>query len=308
MTYKPILVIHAGAGTVPQELRDSARSGVLIAIKEAWDLLINGSTAVDAVEKAVELMENYHQFNAGYGSVLTEKGTIEMDAMIMDGSNRNVGGVIAVSRVKNPIILSRKVMDNSPHVLFTSEGAEQFAIEQGIDLIDPNQLITERSKQRLERFREKEGGYGSYIQSGDPERRDKYGTVGAVAMDAEGRFAAATSTGGVLGKKIGRVGDTPIIGAGTYADDMMAFSGTGVGEYIIRSVLGMEVKLQLSIHPEPQKASNAALEVMKDTIGGEAGLILVTRDGWAAAKTTKDLIFAAKTVDSEDFIDFSQYE
>ncbi len=302
---EPIIVLHAGAGTVPDNLRESARVGILDAIKVAWEILVNGGSAIDAVERAVEEMENYPQFNAGTGSVLTEKGTIEMDALIMDGKTRGIGGVIGVSTVKNPVKLSREIMDQSAHVIFTKEGAEQFAIENNIEIIDEELLITERSKNRLEKFLKQEGGYGSDINSSDPERREKYGTVGAVAIDVNGNFAAATSTGGVLGKKVGRVGDTPIPGSGNYADDMMAFSATGVGEYIIRAVLGMEVKSQLMIDNDPKTASKRALEVMMNNIGGAAGLILVTRDGWAAEKTTRDLIYAARTTEMTDFYDFS---
>lgn len=301
----PIIVVHGGAGTVPDEYRELARKGVLKAIKKGWDILENGGSALDAVETAVSVMEDLPQFNAGTGSVLTELGTIEMDAHIMDGKTRNIGGVIAASRIKNPIKISRIIMEKSAHVLFAGVGVEKFALENGIKLVDPKTMVTERVRGRLKKFLEKEGSYDAHIDSNDPERREKFGTVGAVVIDKDGFFAAATSTGGVLGKKIGRVGDTPIVGAGNYADDGMAISATGVGEVIIRSVLGMEVKMQLKDEKDPIIASKKALEVMRETIGGQAGLIVVTRDGWAAVKTTKDLIYAARSSDMEDFHDFS---
>lgn len=301
----PIIVVHGGAGTVPDEYRELARDGVLKAIIKGWEILEKEGSALDAVEDAVSVMEDLPQFNAGTGSVLTELATVEMDAHIMDGRTRNIGGVIAASRIKNPIKLSRMILERSAHVLFAGNGVEKFAMENGVELVDPAILITERVKERLRKFLEKEGGYDSYIDSNDPERREKYGTVGAVAIDKNGLFAAATSTGGVLGKKIGRVGDTPITGAGNYADDEMAISATGVGEFIIRSVLGMEVKMQLMDTKDPKNASIKALEVMRENIGGQAGLIVVTTDGWAAEKTTKDLIYAARSSDMSDFHDFS---
>lgn len=305
MSFDPILVVHGGAGTIPDELRENAKKGVLLAIQSSWDDLITGGSALNAVERAVTSLEDFPQFNAGVGSVLTEKGTIEMDALIMDGKTRNIGGVIGVSNIKNPIMLSRKIMDHSAHVIFSKEGAENFAREHNIQFIDQNELITERTRKRLEKFLEKEGSYGSYIKAADPERREKFGTVGAVALDMYGNFAAATSTGGVLGKKVGRVGDTSIPGAGTYADDVLAFSATGIGEFIIRSVLGMEVKAQLVKDSDPKIASQRALEMMQKTIGGQSGLIVVTKNGWAAEKTTKDLIYAAKTVHMEGIHDYT---
>lgn len=291
----PIIVVHGGAGTIPEERRPAAEKGVLEAVDLAWKCLEDGGTALDAVEIAVSAMEDNENFNAGKGSVVTENSTTEMDALIMDGKDLRVGGVIGVGRVKNPIVLSRQIMEKSKHVLFTKEGAEKLAEEYGIELVDPSYFVTDRIKERLARYFDQK----QKLDETDPEGRDKYGTVGAVALDKDGNLAAATSTGGVLGKQIGRVGDTPIIGAGTYADNELAISATGVGEYIIRGMLGLRVKWNL-----PGKtivdATNDALHYVNDQVG-PAGIICVRKDGtWAAEKTTKDLVYAVKSDSIEE--------
>lgn len=292
---KPMILIHGGAGTVPDNYKQLAKEGAHIAVQAGWEKLATKGSALDAVEAAVMAMEEYPTFNAGLGSVLTEDSTIEMDALIMDGKERSIGGVIAVSKIAHPIALSRIVLHESPHVLFAGEGAEKFALEHGMELIDPESLITDRVRERLVKFLKEKGDYGSYIEaSQDPEKRDKFGTVGAVAIDADGNLAAATSTGGVLGKKVGRVGDTPIVGAGTYADDEIAFSGTGIGEFIIRQMLGYDIKARLRDYDSVRLAAAASLQDMKKRLGGHAGLIALTRTkGWTAITTTKDLIWAA---------------
>ncbi len=300
----PILVVHGGAGTVPDELRSQCQLSIRQAAEVGWKILVSGGSALDAVEASVVAMEDDPIFNAGYGSVLTEIGTLEMDAMIADGCSMGVGGVIGVSRIKNPIRASRVVMEKSPHVLFFGRGAEEYVEKFGMDLTDPQKLITERSIQRLERYKEAKKTYGDYIRPGDdPERREKYGTVGAVALDAHGNLAAATSTGGVLGKLPGRVGDTPVFGAGTYADKEIAFSATGVGEVIIKSVLGLKTKEGIRMGLSLDAASDYALDYLNTEIGGTAGLIAVTNKGeFVAKKTTKDLVFAIRT--EKQFTDF----
>jgi L-asparaginase / beta-aspartyl-peptidase len=304
----PILVVHGGAGTVQHDRRPIAQEGVKLAIDAGWKILEEGGSSLDAVQESVRVMEDYPHFNAGKGSVLTADGKVEMDAMIMDGSNRNIGGVIGVSRVQNPILLSRKIMDNSFHVLFYGKGAEKFAIEQGFELINPDELVTDRIRDRLKAFLERNSELtAESVSDNDPEQRDKYGTVGAVAIDKYGKLAAATSTGGVLGKKAGRVGDTPIIGAGTYADDEIAVSGTGVGEFIMRYMLGMEIKLELKQADNVIEATNVVLNKMKNEINGSAGVIVVTKEkGFCALKNTPDLIYAYKT--PETYFDFMMEE
>ncbi len=286
----PIIVIHGGAGTIPDERRKIADDGVRAAISDGWEILKDGGSALDAVQAAVRSMESNPAFNAGYGSVITLDKKVEMDALLMDGKGLRVGGVIGVSRVKHPIDLCRIIMDNSKHVLFTGEGAEKIAKDNGIELIDPSELITERVLQRYDRFLEQQKHMDM-----DPEGRDKYGTVGAIALDSTGNLAAATSTGGTLGKISGRVGDTPIVGAGTYADDEIAISATGVGEYIIRGMLGFRVKYEYLKTPDIHNATNNALKYVTKEVGPAGIITLDNKGNWSALKTTKDLVYAVKT-------------
>lgn len=303
---KPIIVVHGGAGTIPDKYRAQVKISIRKAAEEGWKVLLNGGSALDAVERAVMVMEDDPMFNAGFGSVLTDDGTIEMDAMIADGKTHSVGGVAGVSRIKNPIHASRLVMEESPHVLFIGEGAERFVLSKGMKLMDSKELVSSRSMERLRKYHEEKKNYGDYIKpKGDPERREKYGTVGAVAIDGNGNLAAATSTGGVLGKMPGRVGDTPIFGAGTYADKELAFSATGVGEVIIKSVLGMKMKEGLVLGKNAHDAAEYALDYLKNEIGGEAGLIAITCKGEPVAmKTTRDLAFAIH--DGKRLVDFTE--
>lgn len=288
---KPIIVIHGGAGTIPDARKPIADEGVRAAVLAGWNILENGGTSLDAVELAVRVMEDLPNFNAGRGSVVTEEGTLEMDALIMDGKDLRVGGVIGVSKLKNPIVVSRLIMEKSKHVLFGGRGAEIFAQNNGVKLIDPENLITDRIRERLAKFLEQKESDDT-----DPEGRKKYGTVGAVALDKYGNLAAATSTGGTLGKQIGRVGDTPIVGAGTYADEELAISSTGVGEYIIRGMLGIRVKLNMRDSANIKEATKKSLDFLKKI--GPSAVITLSKDGdWAAEKTTEDLVFACKTSD-----------
>jgi beta-aspartyl-peptidase (threonine type) len=287
------ILIHGGAGDIRSEERKQLTGNVTYDIVgEIYDQLYSGMSALDAVQEAVRMMEDHPTFNAGLGSVMTEDGEIEMDALIIDGKTRKMGGVIGVSKVKNPILLSRKILDHK-HILFFGEGAHQFAQQNGIDLIDPNKLITDRIRQRLANYLKSRSA--DYV---DPEGR-KYGTVGAVALDNQGNLAAATSTGGTLGKMKGRVGDTPIIGAGTYADQDIAASATGVGEYIMQSMICLQVKYNLiRARNNLYEATQVALDDANRDFG-PMGVIVMTTDGqWTASHTTPDLIWAYKD-DSE---------
>ena len=285
---KPIIVVHGGAGTIPNARKPIADEGARKAVLAGWEILEKGGTSLDAVELAVRVMEDLPNFNAGLGSVITEEATLEMDALIMDGKDLRVGGVIGVSRLKNPISVSRLIMEKSNHVLFSGKGAEIFAESNGVELIDPEDMITDRIKERLAKYLDKKES-----DEMDPEGRKKYGTVGAVALDNYGNLAAATSTGGTLGKQIGRVGDTPIVGAGTYADEELAISSTGVGEYIIRGMLGMRVKLNMRDNQNIIEATKKSLKYLSKI--GPSAVITLSKDGdWAAEKTTDDLVFACK--------------
>ncbi len=238
------LVIHGGAGVIerarlsPDE--DRAIRGALDRALEAGSaILARGGTALDAVEAAVRVLEDDPHFNAGRGSVFTYQGTIEMDASIMDGSNRNAGAVTGVTATRNPISLARRVMEHSPHVFLSREGADQFSREQGLPQEAPEYFQTDERRRQLEELRSRPSAEHFDVHL-------KYGTVGAVAMDQEGHMATATSTGGLTGKRWGRIGNSPIIGAGTYADDRgCAVSATGAGEYFIRVGVAHEICAQI---------------------------------------------------------------
>ncbi len=217
MHTKPVIAVHGGAGNIPERAR--ARRGEIIehALEVGWQVLERGGRALDAVVAAVKILEDAPEFNAGRGSSLTCAGTVEMDAGVMEGTTLNVGAIAGVQRVANPIVLAARVLEASPHILLMQEGAERFAREQGIPLVDPETLITEERRQRLQKILERR----AHQEAGD--------TVGAVALDREGHLAAATSTGGLMGKMPGRIGDSPLIGCGFYAADWVRVPPRGSG-------------------------------------------------------------------------------
>ncbi len=254
----PAIIVHGGAGADPADGRDELRAGVRSAVLEGWKVLAVGGPALDAVEAAVRALEDHPRFNAGRGSVLTSAGTIEMDASIMEGDRLRCGAVAVVSRVPNPITLARRVMAETRHVLLVGEGAHAFARAQGLPECDPQSLVTER---QLSRHR---------------ERATMKGTVGAVALDRNGTAAAATSTGGVAGKLPGRVGDSALIGCGTYADSSLGgVSCTGDGEAIIRVVLARRALDYLKEAGDPDDAARVAIDLLVEEGGGQGGLILL---------------------------------
>src|SRR5215831_13856975 len=244
------IVIHGGAGVIERskmtpEREASYRLGLEAALDAGYDVLAGGGTSLDAVIAAVKRMEDDPQFNAGRGAVLDEGGDAELDAAIMDGSGPRAGAVAAVRHVKNPIELARLVMDKSPHVLLVADGAEEFALEQGVVLVPRGYFRTEARAQELEeerRAQEARAAGKSMTRLPLSGAQRSMGTVGAVALDRAGNLAAATSTGGLTNKHRGRVGDSPLIGAGTYANnESCAVSGTGDGEYYIRQVVAYDV-------------------------------------------------------------------
>ncbi|MEO6361269.1 MAG: isoaspartyl peptidase/L-asparaginase, partial [Sphingomicrobium sp.] len=226
------LVIHGGAGGIERARhtaeKDSAvRSGLDRALAAGEKVLASGGRALDAVEAAIRVLEDDPNFNAGRGAVLTDEGRAELDASIMDGASRSAGAIAGVTATKNPISLARAVMEKSPHVFLAAQGADRFSVEQGLEQAPPDYFVLPERKRQLEMLKSKK------LSILDVEY--KYGTVGAVALDRNGHVAAGTSTGGMMGKRWGRVGDSPMIGAGTYADDRAcAVSATGWGEYFIR--------------------------------------------------------------------------
>lgn len=279
MKKKFLLAIHGGAGTLlPDLITDEERREHIGALEDALDaglrLLSDGGLALDAVEEAVRVLEDCPLFNAGRGSVFTHSGRHELDASVMCGRSRKAGAVAGVSGVRNPVKLARAVMDRSGHVMLVGREAEEFARDSGLEFADERWFYTEfRHKQWL-RALEKDT-----VQLDHTPDDVKYGTVGAVALDIYGHLAAATSTGGLTNKRYGRVGDTPLIGCGTYADDCVAVSCTGWGEYFIRTVAAHQVAMRS--RPGGMSLSDASQAVIDDIagLGGDGGLIAISSRG-----------------------------
>ena len=260
----PAVIVHGGAGAVPESEFASRLEVLRKARNAAWEIVSGGGDAVSAAVAAVVILEDSPLFNAGTGSALNREGFVEMDAAVMDGENRAFGGVAAVRDVKNPVVLAREVM-NSEHVLLACEGASRFARERGIPAYDPARLITERQTERWRQARRK-------------ALTEKSGTVGAAVMDAGDRLAAATSTGGILDQRLGRVGDTPLPGAGNYAEaGLGAASGTGYGEYFMRSLATYRAVSSLRRLQPPEALQLAVEDIAR--LGGHGGLILVDAAG-----------------------------
>jgi len=239
------------------------------------DMLAGGATALDVCEAVIRSMEDNPMFNAGVGAVFNEQGEHELDASIMDGSTMQCGAVAGVRTIKNPISLARKVMTETRHVLLAGEGAEKFAKSVGVELVENKHFDTEGRRRSLERLLRERKRTGSLVPK---DRRYDYGTVGCVVLDRDGRLAAATSTGGMTAKKWGRVGDTPILGAGNYADNYAAISCTGTGEEFIRHAVARSVTARMAYGGQTLEEASAAVvhDVLKE---GDGGLIAVDRDG-----------------------------
>lgn len=276
------IAIHGGAGTLVKgmmtpELEAHYKSALQSALNEGYNLLEEGKSAVEAVEEAVKLLENSHLFNAGKGSVFTATETHEMDASIMDGKTLNAGGVSLITGIKNPVSLARDVMEKSEHVFLAGDGAMQFAKELNYKLEDASYFYDEfRHKQWLE-IKDTD----SFQLDHSTKKDSKFGTVGAVACDQYGNIAAATSTGGMTNKKWGRVGDSPMIGAGNYANNKTcAISCTGSGEFFIRGVVAYDVACLMEHKGMSVKdASNEVIHKRILEIGGDGGLIAVDTKG-----------------------------
>ncbi|WP_199028172.1 isoaspartyl peptidase/L-asparaginase family protein [Ralstonia sp. ASV6] len=289
----PILAIHGGAGTITRTAmsadKEAAYQQALNDILAAGQrILVDGGSALDAVTEAVRLLEECPLFNAGKGAVLTSAGTYELDASIMDGATLAAGAVTCVKRLRNPILAARAVMERSEHVLFTSEGAEAFAQAQGLEFVEPDYYYTEARYAQWQRARQQDGmalldhdAASLMAKENAPIDPDnKFGTVGAVACDAQGRLAAATSTGGVTNKKVGRVGDTPIVGAGCFANNVAAVSCTGTGEMFIRAVAAYDVAAQMEYAGKSlADASDDVVMRKLMAINGRGGLIAVDAQG-----------------------------
>ncbi|HEX8282021.1 MAG TPA: isoaspartyl peptidase/L-asparaginase [Pyrinomonadaceae bacterium] len=282
-------VIHGGAGTIERsrmtpEREKAYRDKLSEALLAGYGVLEKGGGCLDAVVAAITLMEDSPLFNAGKGAVFTSAGTNELDSSIMDGRTLKAGAVAGLKRVKNPILLARLVMEQSPHVMMTGDGAETFAAQKGVELVDPKYFFTEERWQQLQRIKEAEKNPPPKRSELDgqaaPFDEHKFGTVGAVCLDRAGNLGAGTSTGGMTNKRFGRVGDSPIIGAGTYADnETCAVSCTGDGEYFIRSAVAHDVTAMMRYAGKSvEQAAAAAIEKV-GKLGGTGGLIALDRRG-----------------------------
>lgn len=269
------LVIHGGAGVILRENMTAEQEAAYVealetALEAGAAVLREGGSAVDAVQAAVIPMEDDPLFNAGRGAVFTANAEHELDASIMDGNDRNAGAVAGVKRVRNPILAARAVMDKSEHVMFAGSGADLFAEEHGLEMVDNSYFDTERRKQSLERV----------LRERTRTDADRHGTVGAVAIDVNGDLAAATTTGGMTAKAAGRIGDSPMIGAATYAENgVCAVSATGHGEYFIRVAVAKTIcaRVELSGESIEQAAQNALAQVAE--LGGDGGVVVIDASG-----------------------------
>lgn len=296
---------------MPDDAVAAHEAGITNALAAGYALLERGASAVDAVEAAVAVMEDDEAFDAGCGSFLTRDGRVQMDALLMDGENLSAGGVACVERLKNPIRAARLVLDKSPHVYFVGVGAERFARQHGMALIDNTDLVIPRERERLMEFQKAElEGAADTTFSGplanvedDPTLASydtaSHDTVGAVALDQHGHIAAGTSTGGTLSKAPGRVGDSSLIGCGCYADDASAaVSLTGWGEPIMKLVLGKWAADRVAAGTPPELAAQAAIDYLYARLGGHGGIILIDRQGRIGlAHNTPRMAWGLRTVD-----------
>jgi beta-aspartyl-peptidase (threonine type) len=277
------IVIHGGAGTILRENMTSEREAMYRgklteALEAGYSILSNGGTSVDAVEATIRIMENSPLFNAGRGAVFTSQGRNEMDASIMDGATLNAGAVASVTNIKNPISAARLVMTESPHVMLVGAGAGIFAAEHGLETADSAYFWTQDRWDSLQRARDKENVKTDAITP--PKKQGKYGTVGCIALDRDGNLAAGTSTGGLTNKQWGRVGDSPIIGAGTYANnETCGVSGTGVGEYFMRGLIAYDVSAQMAYNDLNLDATASVVIGKLTAMGGAGGFVAMDGHG-----------------------------
>lgn len=279
------IAIHGGAGSSAKDFDDAAverrRAAMKTALTKGVDILESGGSSLDAVEAVILILENDPQFNAGKGAVFNAVGSHELDASIMDGKDKSCGAVAGVSHIKNPISLARLVMTETQHVLLAGEGAEMFARQQGVSWVEPSYFDTPHARQSWERFKKRSEDTGRLNPLSRPAGEPQWsiGTVGCVALDSQGNLAAGTSTGGMTFKKFGRVGDSPIVGAGTYADnETCAVSATGIGEQYIRNAVAYDISAQLKY--KKVSLRQAVDDNLQSRLKpGDGGLIAVDRDG-----------------------------
>jgi len=286
-------VIHGGAGVIRRgdlspEKEAEYRKKLEEVVLAGYKMLQNGGTSLDAVEAAIKMMEDSPLFNAGKGAVFTADGQNELDSSIMDGKTLKAGAVAGLHHIKNPISLARLVMDKSPHVMMVGDGAEKFAKEQGVELVPQSYFYTEDRFKALQKIKDEEKRKAEAEKAGKKislveaaKDANRFGTVGAVALDKNGDLAAGTSTGGMTNKKFGRVGDAPIIGAGTYAsNNTCAVSATGWGEYFIRLSVARDIAAQMEYTGKPvQAAADAVIQKKLQDLGGDGGIIAIDKFG-----------------------------
>jgi beta-aspartyl-peptidase (threonine type) len=271
------LVIHGGAWNIPERTLEAHRQGCARAIRLGWELLAGGARAVETVEKVVQCLEDDGTYDAGSGSHLNEVGEIELDASIMNGQNLRCGAVGSVRRVKNPIVLARKIMDDSEHILLVGAGAEKFAADHGVPLCEMEELMSERERD----FWKKSENLKQPSKDAFRTAKAASDTVGAVAMDLHGDICVGTSTGGTFKKHPGRVGDSPLIGCGSYADNTVGgVSTTGWGEAMIKVVMAKTVIDILDLNGgDPQAAAEKGIDVLKKKVDGNGGVIVLNKFG-----------------------------
>ncbi len=322
------IVVHGGAGDISADRIESAKAGCQEAALVGWRILQEGGSALDAVEATVRALEDNPNYNAGTGSCLTANGTIEMDAGLMDGNTLQVGAIASVERIKNPISLARNVLE-SPHVLLAGRGAILFAIDQGLSLCREEDLQTERQYQKWQQLREEQkamlgqgepafhrrevGSIPARLEPGqdisqqtkptenDKKSDDKHGTVGAVAIDYAGNLVAGTSTGGIPFKLPGRVGDSPLVGCGFYADENAAISCTGHGEDFTRLLIAKRAADNVAHGMSARDAAKATIALLSTKAEGTGGLIMVDRAGNVGfAWNSENMVYAYLTQDMSD--------
>ena len=270
------MAIHGGAGTIERSSMTAQneaahRAGLEQTLRAGYDVLRKGGSSLDAVEAAIHVLEDNPLFNAGKGAVFTHEGTNELDASIMDGRTLKAGAVAGLQHIRNPISLARLVMEKSPHVMLDGEGAEAFAKQMGVPFVEQKYFYTKERWDALQKVKKK---------SGPISDKEKHGTVGAVALDQAGNLAAGTSSGGTTNKEFGRIGDSPIIGAGNYADNRTcAVSCTGDGEYFIRSVVAYDISAMMNYKGMPLKEAAEAAISKVGKLGGTGGLVAIDKEG-----------------------------
>lgn len=291
---KVVLVIHGGAGTILKknmtpEKELAYKTALQESLTKGYQVIKKGGNSEDAVIEAIKVMENSPLFNAGKGAVFTHEGKNELDASLMIGNTMQAGAIAGVTNIKNPILAAKEVLQNSAHVMMMGKGAEEFAKKQGLEIVDPSYFRTEERWNSLQKVLEKDKDKMELDHDGKTQAYvpfnfvdEKFGTVGAVALDNKGNISAGTSTGGMTNKRFGRIGDSPIIGAGTYANNEVGVSATGWGEYFIKAVAAYDVAALMKYKQvSSQEAGKEVIKKIGD-LGGDGGLIILDKNGQAS--------------------------